>query len=385
MVPFNMERQEDQIRGAQRIEAIGRLAGGVAHDFNNLLTVILNRCESMLNRLSSNDPMLPDVMLIHDAALKAAAVTQQLLAFGRKQVLQPTVVDLNTVIFSMKTMLLSLISENIHLSITLQPDVWRVEADKGQLEQVIVNLVVNAIDAMSVGGSLEIRTANVDLDPDNNRFNFPIRAGRYVEFSVRDTGGGMDPETMSHVFEPFFTTKNKGTGLGLSMVYGIVKQSGGYVAVSSAPGDGSTFQVYLPGVEREAEPIHAHVPSKSVGTETILLVEDAQLVRKLTQELLEVRGYRVLEAASPEEALRICQSYDGKIDLILSDIIMPKITGRELAEQAVRMRPGIKILLMSGYADEITRGLIVKTGFHFIAKPFTSDALALKVREALDG
>jgi two-component system, cell cycle sensor histidine kinase and response regulator CckA len=380
-----MERQEDQIRGAQRIEAIGRLAGGVAHDFNNLLTVILNRCESMLNRLGSNDPMLPDVMLIHDAALKAAAVTQQLLAFGRKQVLQPTVVDLNTVIFSMKTMLLSLISENIHLSITLQPDVWRVEADKGQLEQVIVNLVVNAIDAMSGGGSLEIRTASVELDPNNNRLNFPIRAGRYVEFSVRDTGGGMDPETMAHVFEPFFTTKDKGTGLGLSMVYGIVKQSGGYVAVSSAAGEGSTFKVYLPAVERQAEPIPAHVPTKSGGTETILLVEDAQLVRKLTQELLEVRGYHVIEAASPEEALRVCQSHDGAIDLILSDIIMPKITGRELAEQAVRLRPGIKILLMSGYADEITRSLIVKTGFHFIAKPFTSDALAIKVREALDG
>ena len=380
-----MERQNDQILGAQRIEAIGRLAGGVAHDFNNLLTVILNRCEAMLNRVGSTDPMLPDIMLIHDAALKAASVTQQLLAFGRKQVLQPTIIDLNHVIFSMKTMLLSLISENIHLSITLQPDVWRVEADKGQLEQVIVNLVVNAIDAMSVGGSLEIRTANVDLDPQNNRFNFPISAGRYVEFSVRDTGGGMDPETLSHVFEPFFTTKDKGTGLGLSMVYGIVKQSGGYVAVSSAPGDGSTFQVYLPGVEREAEPIHEHVPSKAGGTETILLVEDALLVRKLTQELLEVRGYRIIEAASPEEALRICQSYDGVIDLILSDIIMPKITGRELAEQAVRMRPGIRILLMSGYADEITRGLIVKTGFHFIAKPFTSDALAIKVREALDG
>src|SRR5437867_348259 len=205
-----VEQDEEQVRGAQRIEAIGRLAGGVAHDFNNLLTIILGRCEVMLHRLRRDDPMLPDVLLIHDAAQQAASVTRQLLAFGRKQVLQPKIIDLNTVIFNMKAMLLSLISENIHLNMTLQPDVWRVEADRGQLEQVIVNLVVNAIDAMPDGGSLEIRTANVELHPDSGRFDFPIRAGRYVEFSVRDTGRGMDAETLSHVFEPFYTTKDEG-------------------------------------------------------------------------------------------------------------------------------------------------------------------------------
>jgi CheY-like chemotaxis protein len=379
-----LEPNEERLRGAQRVEAIGRLAGGVAHDFNNLLTIILNRCEVMLNRLQREDPMLPDVMIIHDAAQKAALVTRQLLAFGRKQVLQPKIIDLNTVIFNMKAMLLALISESIHLHLELQPDLWRVEADKGQLEQVLVNLVVNAIDAMEDGGELEIRTANVELHPDSGRFNFPIRAGCYVEFSVRDTGSGMDADTLSHVFEPFYTTKEDGTGLGLSMVYGIVKQSDGYVAGVSSPGQGTTFQVYLPGVDREVEPVTHHPSGKSTGTETILLVEDAQLVRKLTRELLEVRGYRVLEASNAEEALRVCNANDGPIDLMLTDIVMPKTTGRELAEQAVQLRPGIKVLLMSGYADEFTRGLITKTGFHFIAKPFTSEALTAKVREALD-
>lgn len=379
-------RVEQQARWAQRMEAIGRLAGGVAHDFNNLLTVIINRCEVMLGRLTTNDSMLPDVMLIYDAAQKAASVTRQLLAFGRQQVLQPRVLNLNDVITNMKAMLTSLISENIQLRVTLEPGVWRVEADKGQLEQVIMNLVVNAIDAMPNGGQLEIQTANADLTHENGQFNFPVRPGRYAVFSVRDTGRGMDAETLSHAFEPFFTTKeeSEGTGLGLSMVYGIVKQSDGYVFATSTPGQGTTFKIYLPGLDRPADPVLPEASGPDRGSETILVVEDAPLVRQLTRELLETRGYRVIEAVSGESALEFCQTYPEPISLIVSDIIMPKITGRELAEQALRIRPGIKVLLMSGYADEITRELIAKTGFHFIAKPFTSNALASKVREVLD-
>jgi PAS domain S-box-containing protein len=378
---------EEQVQEAQRMEAVGRLAGGVAHDFNNLLTVIIGRCEVMLDRLSGNHPMLPDVMLIHDAAHKAAGVTRQLLAFGRKQVLQPRILDLNLVISNMKAIMISLISENIHLKVTLDSETWRVEADRGQIEQVVMNLVVNAIDAMSKGGELEISTNNEDLDTRSTGFGPPPTPGHYAVLSVRDTGEGMSAETLSHIFEPFFTTKgdSKGTGLGLSTVYGIVKQSGGYIHAVSAPGQGSTFKVYLPGLDRSADPLHAEHKEAPRGMETVLLAEDAHVVRKLTRELLENRGYRVIEAASGEEAVNICSTYSGRIDLVLSDVIMAHMNGHEVAEQVVRIRPGIKVLLMSGYADEITRNQIAKTGFKFIAKPFTSNGLGLKVREALDG
>jgi two-component system cell cycle sensor histidine kinase/response regulator CckA len=377
---------EEQIQESQRMEAVGRLAGGVAHDFNNLLTVIIGRCEVMLDRLSGNHPMLPDVMLIHDAAHKAAGVTRQLLAFGRKQVLQPQVLDLNLVISNMKAIMLSLISENIQLRVTLHPATWRVEADRGQTEQVIMNLVVNAIDAMSKGGELEISTHNEDLEDLGSDFGLPANTARYAVLSVRDTGEGMSAETLSHIFEPFFTTKGdaKGTGLGLSTVYGIVTQSGGYIHAVSAPGQGSTFKVYLPGLESAADPLHVENKQAPRGIETILLAEDAHVVRKLTRELLENRGYRVIEAASGEEAVNICATYSGKIDLVLSDVIMAHMNGHEVAEQVVRIRPGVKVLLMSGYADEITRNQIARTGFKFIAKPFTSNGLGLKVREALD-
>ena len=381
------ERLEEEIRGAQRMEAVGRLAGGVAHDFNNLLTVVIGRCEIILDRLDNDSPMLPEIRLIHDAASKAASVTRQLLAFGRKQVLQPRIIDLNVVISNMKAILLSLISENIQLGMRHQSELWRVEADRGQLEQVIMNLVVNAIDAMPRGGKLDIETFNVDVKEARPQFNFPIKPGLYAVVSVRDSGQGMDPTTLSHVFEPFFTTKGetKGTGLGLSTVYGIVKQSGGYILAESTEGVGSSFQVYLPGLDRMAEPILEDTTKAPHGTETILLAEDSRMVRELTRELLEARGYRIIEASSGEEALQICKSYPENISLILSDIIMNKMTGRELAEQATQLRPGIKVVLMSGYADEITRDNIVKTGFQFIAKPFTGNALATKIRETLGG
>ena len=381
------KRLEEQIRGAQRMEAVGRLAGGVAHDFNNLLTVVIGRCEVILDRLAADSPILPDIKLIHDAASSAASITRQLLAFGRQQVLQPRIIDLNVVISNMNDILVSLIGEKIQLGIRYHSDLLRVEADGVQLGQVIMNLVVNARDAMPRGGQLEIETFNVELTEARPQFNFPIKPGPYAVVSVRDSGHGMDPTTLSHVFEPFFTTKEetKGTGLGLSTVYGIVKQSGGYILAESTEGVGSKFQVYLPGLNRPADTIVEDTRKAPHGTETILLAEDSLNVRELTRELLEARGYTIIEATSGEEALELCKSHPGNISLILSDIIMNKMTGRELAEQAVQLRPGIKVVLMSGYADEITRDNIVKTGFQFIAKPFTGNALATKIRETLEG
>lgn len=368
------QRLEEEIRAVHKMEAVGRLAGGVAHDFNNLLTIVIGRCEVLLGRLSNNHPMRPDLLLIHDAAQKAASVTRQLLAFGRKQVLQPKILDLNAVIKNMDVMLRSLISDNIELSLDLAGDLWSVEADRGQIEQVLMNLVVNALDAMPNGGKLRVQTANVDFD------------GRHVMLAVQDTGRGMDSETLSHVFEPFFTTKDKskGTGLGLSTVYGIVKQSGGTISASSQPDQGTTFKIYLPGFQAKPDPLDHHPSDAPRGTETILIAEDADLIRQLTREILEVRGYHVLEACDGEEALRICKTFVGTIHLTLSDVVMPGIGGRELAEQAVRLRPDMKVLLMSGYADEVSKSGFLHPGLHFIEKPFTSNSLALKIREVLD-
>jgi signal transduction histidine kinase len=378
---------EERARGAHRMEAIGRLAGGVAHDFNNLLTVILGRCEMILDQLAPSHPTRPDVVLIHDAADKAAAVTRQLLAFGRGQVLQPQVIDLNAVVCNMKAILVSLVSENVRLRLTLNSDLLCVEADRSQMEQVIMNLVVNAIDAMPSGGELEISSHNEELVTHNPGFGFPANPGKYSVLSVRDTGPGIAADNLRHIFEPFFTTKSAkgGTGLGLSTVYGIVKQSGGYIRAISDPGRGATFKVYLPGVEKASTFVdrESH-DDRHRGVETILVAEDAPVVRQLTRELLENRGYVVVEAASGEEALRLCENYGGKIDLMLSDVIMPGMNGHDLAVEANRVRPEMKVLLMSGYADEITRSQIAKTGYPFLAKPFTSDGLSLKVREALD-
>jgi len=371
------------------MEAVGRLAGGVAHDFNNLLTVIIGRCEVLLERLTLDDPTRPDLSLICEAAQKAAMVTRQLLAFGRKQVLQPKILDLNTLIGNMGTMLRSLISDNVVLVNDFSDDLWSIEADRGQIEQVLMNLVVNALDAMPDGGTLRIRTSNVELEGSPPGFNFVVKSGQYVMFSVQDTGRGMDSQILPHIFEPFFTTKpsTSGSGLGLPTVYGIVKQSGGYITAESRPGEGSTFKVYLPGLLREPEPldINKQIPIPiAQGNETILIAEDSDLVRQLTREMLEVRGYRVLEASNGEEALEICKSYDGGIHLILSDVIMPGFTGRELAERIAPIRPDLKVLLMSGYTDEITRAGFLQRGLHFIEKPFTSVALTMKIRDVLD-
>ena len=272
------------------------------------------------------------------------------------------------------------------MTVHLAGDLWSVEADRGQIEQVLMNLVVNALDAMNGGGKLRIQTCNADLEASNAAPGFNLESGRYVMFTVQDSGKGMDPDTLSHVFEPFFTTKDKskGTGLGLSTVYGIVQQSGGYISAASEPGLGTTFKVYLPGFQAPAEPLDPHQREAPHGSETVLVAEDAELVRHLTREILEVRGYNVIEAADGEEAVQICKSYAGTIHLTLSDVVMPGMNGRELAEQVVRLRPDMRVLLMSGYADEISKAGFLHPGLHFIEKPFTSNSLALKVREVLD-
>jgi len=342
----------------------------------------------LLGRLSNNHPMRPDLLLIYEAAQKAASVTRQLLAFGRKQVLQPKILDLNAVISHMETMLRSLTKDNVTLISDFNDNLWSIEADRGQVEQVLMNLVVNALDAMPDGGTLRIRTANVELDGWPEGFGFSVKSGRYAMFSVQDTGRGMDAATLPHIFEPFFTTKVKtsGSGLGLPTVYGIVKQSGGYVTVASRPNEGATFKVYLPGLVAVAEPLEEHqrITVAAEGNETILVAEDSELVRQLTREMLEVRGYKVLEACDGNGAINICKTYAGPIHLTLSDVVMPGMTGRELADQAVSVRPDMKVLLMSGYTDEISKAGFLSPGLHFIEKPFTSNSLALKIREVLD-
>jgi two-component system cell cycle sensor histidine kinase/response regulator CckA len=379
-------RLEEEVQTVRKMEAVGRLAGGVAHDFNNLLTVVIGRCEVLLGRVSNTHPMRPELLVIYEAAQKAASVTRQLLAFGRKQVLQPKILNLNNVIRKMDPMLRSLISDNIELRCEFAKDLWSVEADRGQIEQVLMNLVVNALDAMSMGGSLSIQTANIDLPYTPAENSVRTEGGHFVMLVVKDTGRGMDADTLSHIFEPFFTTKDKarGTGLGLSTAYGIIQQSKGFISAASQPREGTTLKIYLPALMVPAEPLDAHERVATPGSETILVAEDADLVRQLTRELLEVHGYNVIEAADGEQALRICKTYVGTIHLTLSDVVMPGMSGRELAEQAVQLRPDMKVLLMSGYTDEISKAGFLRPGLHFIEKPFTSNSLALKIRDVLD-
>ena len=388
---FERERKhEEQLRQSQKMEAVGRLAGGVAHDFNNLLTAILGYSQLMQARLDQSSPLHREGEEIQKAGQRAASLTRQLLAFSRKQVLQPKVLDLNTVVTDIDKMLARLIGEDIEMIAFPDPKLGRVKADPGQIEQVIMNLAINARDAMPQGGKLIIQTSNVSLeDSYTSKRSLNLKPGPYVMLAVTDTGYGIDQKILPHIFEPFFTTKEqgKGTGLGLSTVYGIVNQSGGDIWVETDTGRGTTFKIYLPRVDNPAEEQQASEQRESLFSvsETVLLVEDEDVVRNLVREILKMNGYNVLQAANGREALPICEQHVGPIHLMLTDVVMPQMGGRELAERVASLRPEMKVLFMSGYTDDaIVHYGVLDSGVAFIQKPFTPDSLARKVRDMLD-
>jgi two-component system, cell cycle sensor histidine kinase and response regulator CckA len=386
-----LRNTEDQLRQSQKMEAIGALAGGVAHDFNNLLSVILSYSNLLLDGMLQSDAARADLEEIKRAGERAAGLTRQLLAFSRRQVLQPRVIDLNEVIASTGTMLQRLIGEGIELNVLAGSKLSNVNVDPGQVEQVLMNLVVNARDAMPTGGKLTIETANVVLDQDYTAAHVGASQGPHVLLAVSDTGVGMSRTTQERVFEPFFTTKGQGqgTGLGLSTVFGIVKQSGGSIWVYSEPGAGTTFKIYFPSVKQAlAGPsaVPSMNPRASGGKETILLVEDEAPVRSVASAILKRAGYHVLEAPGPGDALLICEQHPVDIDLLLTDVVMPKMNARELAKRVSATRPAIKVLFMSGYTDNvIVHHGVLDSGVAFIQKPLTPDALVRRVREVLDG
>ena len=380
---------EEQFRQSQKMEAVGRLAGGVAHDFNNLLTIIAGYCELALDRLGEGDPLRDYLEEISHAGARAAALTGQLLAFSRRQLLAPAVIDLNQVLAEMEKMLGRLIGENIELLIHADPDLWHVKVTPGQIEQVAMNLAINARDAMPQGGKLTIATGNVELDENYVGTHSEARPGKYVKVSVSDTGCGMDSAVRERAFEPFFTTKgiDQGTGLGLSTVYGIVTQSGGHIELDSAPGMGTTVTIYIPGNRDSAAIRNAppREPSLACGTETVLLVEDEAGVRALMRMVLDKKGYTVLEAGNPQEALQLLEHFQDSVHLLISDVVMPGMGGREMAEQMLQVRPTLKVMYISGYTDDIiVRHGILDSGTPFLQKPFAPEALARKVRQILD-
>ncbi len=369
---------EQQLQQSQKMEAVGRLAGGIAHDFNNLLMVISGYSEFLLDRLGPEPELRAPAQEIASAAGRASALTRQLLAFSRKQMLAPKILDLNGVVTENLKMLTRMIGEDIELVMVPAAGLGAVRADAGQIEQVIMNLAVNARDAMPGGGKLTIEISNVSVDEERARVQAPLKPGNYVMLAISDTGAGMDAETQSHIFEPFFTTKGpKGTGLGLSTVYGIVKQSGGYIWVNSETGKGTTFKIYLPRVAEAVEsPAEVVAASKSVatepGTETILVVEDEANLRYLARQFLEKQGYRVIEAADGAVALQIAVAHEGIIHLLLTDVIMPGMNGRELAQRISEIRPNTKVLYMSGYTENVIgRNGTLDAGIRLLQKPFT--------------
>ncbi len=381
---------EQQLRQSQKMEAVGRLAGGVAHDFNNLLMVISGYCEFLLEKIGPDPALRGPAQEISKAAERATSLTRQLLAFSRKQMLTPKILDLNAVVTENIKMLTRMIGEDIDLVMIPGSGLGTVKADPGQIEQVIMNLAVNARDAMPQGGKLTIETSNASLNDAFARSRAGMRPGEYVKLSISDTGAGMDPETQSHIFEPFFTTKGtKGTGLGLSTVYGIVKQSGGYIWVQSELGKGTSFEVYLPRVTETGEyttTAASILPSKAPHrVETVLLVEDEPNLRRMACQYLQMQGYKVLEAADGAAAVHICVAHNGSIDLLLTDVVMPGMNGRELAKRIVSLRPATKVLYMTGYAENaIVHNGTLDPGINLLQKPFNLQSLKLKVREVLD-
>jgi signal transduction histidine kinase len=383
------KRLETQLQQSQKLEAIGKLAGGIAHDFNNLLTVIQGYSDLLLAKISVNDPINNQIRQIYDAANRAESLTGQLLAFSRKQLMKPRVIDLNNLIYEMEDMLERLIGADIKFVINLNSKIGKIKADPGQIEQVIMNLAVNARDAMHNGGMLTFETLNTKID---HRFkeDYPEAiVGNYIELKISDTGFGMDKETQAHIFEPFFTTKEKGegTGLGLATVYGIIKQSGGYIYVHSELTKGTSFKLYFPRVD---EPLDSEEKSKIAdtglyGQETVLIVEDQNEVRHLIMDALKLYGYDVLEAPHGGSALLTCEKFQGKIDLIISDIVMPQMNGQELVERLIPLQPQMKVLFISGYSENVFSDRnTLDPGMLYVQKPFTPMELLGKVRQILD-
>jgi signal transduction histidine kinase/CheY-like chemotaxis protein len=380
---------EQQLRQSQKMEAVGRLAGGVAHDFNNLLTAILIYSDLILNALDERDPLRKQVEEIQKAGNRAASLTRQLLAFSRKQILQPKIFNLNTTVRDMKDMMARLIGEDIELVTSFDRRLNDIEADPGQIEQVMMNLIINARDAMPQGGQIIIETTNISIDQGSYLSRTKsLQPGEYVQLSIRDTGCGMDSQTASRIFDPFFTTKDegKGTGLGLSTVYGIITQSGGHIEVESEPDKGATFRVYLPGLPKkrlEKEESDSADISQSQPA-TILLVEDEEMVRGLLRTILKTSGYTVIEAGSGQEALALCEHYSAPIHLMVTDVVMPHMSGRELAERLTESRPGLKVLYISGHTDDaIFKHGVMAAEMNFLQKPFLPDDLLGKIRELL--
>jgi CheY-like chemotaxis protein len=380
---------EEQFRQAQKMEAVGRLAGGVAHDFNNLLTVIRSYTDMLLEGLTPTDPRTDDLDQIRKAAVGAASLTRQLLAFSRQQVIEPRLVELNDVVATLEKMLKRLIGEDIDLVASLTSERVTVMIDPGQLEQVIVNLAVNARDSMPNGGKLILETTSVQMDAEYARDHWPANPGRFAMLAVTDTGCGMDEQTRARIFEPFFTTKEvgKGTGLGLATVYGIVKQSNGFVWVYSEPERGTTFKIYLPIADGDPKAYETQSTRSPIrgGNETVLLAEDSAAVRVAAKQILERFGYTVLEAPSGRDALAFASKKQSRIDLLLTDVVMPEMSGRVLAEHFLALRPDARVLFMSGYTDDaIVRHGVLRPGTEYLQKPFSPETLANKVRAVLD-
>jgi PAS domain S-box-containing protein len=385
------KKLEAQLHMAQKMEAIGKLAGGVAHDFNNILTVIMGNASLALMEVGKDDALRQEIEEIRKAGERAVSLTRQLLAFSRKQIIQPEILNINELLTDVEKMLGRLIGEDIELLTISDPALWQVKIDPGQIEQVIINLAINARDAMLQGGKLTIETANADLNENYFREHGieGEKPGHYVMLAVSDTGSGMDKKILEHIFEPFFTTKEvgKGTGLGLSTVYGIVKQNNGFIWVYSESGQGTTFKVYLSEVKKDAdlEKKEQTPVDDPGGSETVLIVEDNDLLRNFVQKALRGYGYRVKDAENGEDALRVCKEHDGQIDLMVTDVIMPKMGGREAAKRLQPLYPQMKVIYMSGYTDDaIVHHGVLEPGLNFLEKPFTPEGLARKVRKVLD-